>query len=84
MRGLTLGAGVRFRGESFADAANTLKVPDSTIFDLFASYEFQNGVEAVLSVTNVADERYVTACQTVFVCSYGSGREFTLAVTSRF
>ena len=84
MRGLTLGAGVRFRGESFADAANTLKVPDSTIFDVFASYEFQNGVEAVLSVTNVADERYVTACQTVFVCSYGSGREFTLAVTSSF
>ena len=69
---------------SFADAANTLKVPDSTIYDLYASYAFQNGLEANLSVTNVADERYVTGCQTVYVCSYGSGREVNFSVTSRF
>lgn len=84
LQGLELGAGVRHRGESFADAANTLTVPDSTIYDLYASYAFQNGLEANLSVTNVADERYVTGCQTVYVCSYGSGREFNFSVTSRF
>ena len=84
LQGLELGAGVRHRGESFADAANTLTVPDSTIYDLYASYAFKNGLEANLSVTNVADERYVTGCQTAYVCSYGSGREFNFSVTSRF
>ncbi|QHQ35129.1 TonB-dependent siderophore receptor [Algicella marina] len=82
--GLTLGAGVRHLGESFATASNTLKVDSSTIVDMFASYEFANGWEGNLSVTNVADERYVTGCETEFVCSYGSGREFSLSLTSRF
>ncbi|WP_253913074.1 TonB-dependent siderophore receptor [Pseudoruegeria sp. HB172150] len=79
--GLSLGAGVRHRGESYADAANTLTVPSSTIYDLYAGYEFENGVMASLAVTNVADDRYVTGCQTAYVCSYGGGREISLAVT---
>ncbi|MEM9429332.1 MAG: TonB-dependent siderophore receptor [Pseudomonadota bacterium] len=84
LQGLIVGTGVRYRGESFADAENTLKVDSSTIFDAFASYEFPNGVEATAAVTNIADERYVTACQTLFVCSYGSGRELSLTLTQRF
>ncbi|SNR43474.1 TonB-dependent siderophore receptor [Puniceibacterium sediminis] len=82
--GLSLGLGARHRGESYADAANTLRVPSSTIYDLAASYEFRNGMEGNLSVTNLADERYVTGCQTAYVCSYGSGREISVSITSHF
>ncbi len=82
--GLTLGAGARYRGESFADDANTLTVPSSTIYDAFATYEFDNGLLATLAVTNLADDRYVTGCQSVYVCSYGAGREATFSVTKRF
>ncbi len=81
LSGLTLGAGLRHRGESWADAANTLKVGASTVYDLYAGYEFTEGLSATLAVTNVADERYVTGCQTVYVCSYGGGREISLSLT---
>ena len=82
--GLSLGLGVRHRGESFADTANTLTVDTSTLFDAAAGYTFDNGAEINLVATNLADERHVTGCQTEFVCSYGSGRELSLTFTSRF
>ncbi|WP_235823950.1 TonB-dependent siderophore receptor [Actibacterium lipolyticum] len=84
LNGLTVGAGARHRGKSFADANNTLSVPTSTVVDVFASYEFANGLETNFAVTNVADKTYVTGCQTAVVCSYGSGREVSLSLTSRF
>ncbi|PIL21519.1 hypothetical protein P775_03910 [Puniceibacterium antarcticum] len=84
LEGLSVGLGVRYRGESYADPANTLKVPSSTAYDLAASYAFDNGFVGNLSVTNLTDERYVTGCQTAYVCSYGSGREISISVTSRF
>src|SRR3546814_9739960 len=77
--GLTLGAGARHRGESYANDANTLTVPDSTIYDLYGSYQLTEGVRLNLTAINIADERYVTGCQTEYVCSYGSGRELRLA-----
>ncbi|MDX8354767.1 TonB-dependent siderophore receptor [Cognatiyoonia sp. IB215182] len=82
--GLTLGAGVRHRGTSFADEANTLEVPSSTIYDLYGGYAFNEFISANLVVWNVSDEVYVTGCQSVFVCSYGSGREVSLTLTSRW
>ncbi|MBO6834673.1 MAG: TonB-dependent siderophore receptor [Alphaproteobacteria bacterium] len=82
--GLTLGAGVRHRGESYADTANTLDVPDSTIFDLYGSYQVVENAELNLSATNIADRRYVTGCQTETVCSYGSGREVTLSLRANW
>lgn len=78
--GLTLGAGARHRGESYANDANTLTVSDSTIYDLYGSYELVEGVRLNLTAINIADERYVTGCQTEYVCSYGSGRELRLAL----
>lgn len=78
--GWVLGTGVRHRGESFADNANTLVVPSSTIFDLYSSYELVEDTHLNLSVTNLADKRYVTGCQTATVCSYGAGREVKLTL----
>lgn len=80
LNGLALGVGARHRGESFANNSNTLAVPDSTIFDVYGSYEIIDGVAVNVAATNVADKRYVTACQTAFLCSYGSGREIKLTL----
>jgi len=82
--GLTLGAGVRRRGESFANDANTLKVPSSTVVDLYGSYKLTEGWNVNLAATNIADKRYVTACQTEYVCSYGSGREIKLTLVANW
>ena len=83
-RSLTVGAGVRRRGESFANNANTLKVPSSTIVDLYSTYEIREGLALNLAATNIADKRYVTACQTEYVCSYGSGREIKLTLVANW
>ena len=82
--GLTVGAGVRHRGESFADNTNDNTVNRSTIYDVFASYEIREGLNANLAVTNIADDRYVTACQDIRTCSYGSGREVSFSITSNW
>ena len=82
--GLTVGAGIRHRGESFANSTNTLKVESSTIFDLYGGYEIREGLALNLAATNIADKRYVTGCQTEYVCSYGSGREIKLTLTANW
>ncbi|ASM74491.1 MULTISPECIES: TonB-dependent siderophore receptor [Roseobacteraceae] len=82
LSGLEMGVGVRMIGDSFADAANTLAVPSNTLVDLFATYEMRSGLVANFAVTNAGDKRHVTGCQTQFVCSYGSGREISMSVTS--
>jgi iron complex outermembrane recepter protein len=82
--GLTVGAGVRRRGESYANSSNTLKVKSSTVFDLYGGYEIREGLALNLAATNIADKRYVTGCQTEYVCSYGSGREIKLTLTANW
>lgn len=72
--GLSFGAGVRYVGESFADNANTLTVPDVTLLDAAIRYERDDwGVS--LNANNLTDKRFVSGCQTALVCSYGEGRE---------
>src|SRR3546814_20340789 len=73
--GLTLGAGARHRGESYANDANNLTVPDSTIYDLYGSYQLTEGVRLNLTAINNADERYANGCQTEYVCSYVGSEE---------
>ncbi|SER53688.1 iron complex outermembrane recepter protein [Tranquillimonas rosea] len=82
--GLTLGAGLRYQAESWADEANTTEVPDATLVDLHAGYAWDNGWQGNLAVTNVADERYVTGCQDLFTCSYGAGREVSVTLSRKW
>ncbi|HBT02368.1 MAG TPA: TonB-dependent siderophore receptor, partial [Citreicella sp.] len=82
--GLSLGAGLRYTGESYANADNSRKVDDFLLVDMTAAYEFGDGYEARLGVTNVGDKRHVTGCKDLYVCSYGSGREISVAVTKQF
>ena len=77
--GVTLGAGLRYRGDSFADAENTLEVPDVALVDLKLGYERENWALA-LNVDNVFDERYVASCQTATACSFGEARTAKLTL----
>lgn len=78
--GLTVGAGIRFVGASFADDANTIKsaayaVVDTALrFDLATLHPTLKGAEATLNVTNLFNKDYYTSCSSNFYCQFGSGR----------
>lgn len=75
LNGITLGGGVRYNGESYADNENKLKVPDVTLFDAKIGYAENNwGID--FNVNNLFDKDYVSGCQGEFSCSYGEGRVF--------
>ena len=84
IEGLTLTGGVRWNGASWADNANTLKVPEVTLFDAGAAYDFANGWKANLAVSNLTDETYVSSCQTAFACFYGEGRKASVSLRKSF
>jgi len=79
LQGVTIGAGVRFLGESWADNANTTKVPAATLFDASLRYE-QDDWGVALTASNIFDTSYVSSCQNLTSCGYGAGRTVTLNV----
>lgn len=83
LNGFTVGAGVRYVGESWADNQNTLQVPASTVLDAKIGYETADwGVD--LNVTNIFDKTYVAACQGELLCYYGEGRTAKLRLHGSF
>lgn len=80
LEGLSLGAGMRYQGESWADRLNTLKVPDATVFDAAVRYKKDNW-EAALNVTNLFDKDYVRGCQGDSTCGYGDARTITFKLS---
>ncbi|WP_284774291.1 TonB-dependent siderophore receptor [Agrobacterium sp. lyk4-40-TYG-31] len=80
LEGLGGGAGVRYRGKSWADNENTLRVPDATVFDAGIHYE-KDDWKASLNVTNLFDKEYVAGCGTQFFCGYGQARTFTVKLS---
>jgi iron complex outermembrane receptor protein len=90
LEGLGLGGGVRYTGESYGDVANNLVIPDYTVYDLFARYDFHSlgsGVEGLslsANVRNLTNERYVATCTSTASCYYGSGRTLSLRVQYRW
>jgi iron complex outermembrane receptor protein len=83
LAGLGLGAGVRYVGTRAGDAANTIEVPDYTLFDAFARYSTKS-LEFQLSATNVADETYVAVCTSPSYCNYGVARRVIGTVRYRW
>ena len=80
LEGVSIGGGLRYQGESFADMANTAKVPDAVVADAAIRYE-KNGWGAALNVTNLFDKEYVKGCQGLFTCGYGDQRTITLKLS---
>lgn len=80
LEGLSIGGGVRYRGESWADRENTLKVPDATVFDAAIRYK-KNGWEGSINVTNLFDKVYVSGCAGASTCGYGDARTVTFKLS---
>ncbi|WP_429930773.1 TonB-dependent siderophore receptor [Agrobacterium vitis] len=80
LEGFSLGGGIRYQGESWADYANTKKVPDAVLFDAAIRYK-KDDWGAALSVTNLFDKQYVSGCQGTLTCGYGEGRTVTLKIS---
>ncbi|WP_077104347.1 TonB-dependent siderophore receptor [Agrobacterium sp. DSM 25558] len=80
LEGFGGGAGVRYRGKSWADNENTLRVPDATVFDAGIHYE-KNDWKASVNVTNLFDKEYVAGCATQYFCGYGQARTFTVKLS---
>lgn len=80
LEGLSIGAGVRYQGESWADRANTLKVPDATVFDAALRYK-KSGWEGAINIANVFDKDYVKGCGGENTCGYGDARTVTLKLS---
>ncbi|MBP1853027.1 TonB-dependent siderophore receptor [Rhizobium halophytocola] len=78
--GLSIGGGVRYQGESWADMANTKKVPDVVLADAAIRYK-KDDWSASLNVNNLFDKEYVAGCQGTLVCGYGEGRTITFKLT---
>jgi len=83
LEGVSLGAGMRYQGKSWADAANTLRVPSAIVFDAAVRYE-KKGWGASLNVANVFDKEYVSGCAGANTCGYGDARTFTLKLSKKW
>jgi iron complex outermembrane receptor protein len=84
--GLRVGAGVRHIGSTWADEANTTRVPDYTLLDLSVRYDFGRasaslkGLQGYLNVKNLTDKTYMT-------CFFGNclyGQERTVIAGARY
>ena len=84
--GLGLGAGVRYTGTSFSDAANTIKQPVATLVDAAVRYQLNPQIGLQLSVTNLLDEQpiYCSGREPTSTCDYGVPRELLGTLTYRW
>jgi iron complex outermembrane receptor protein len=82
--GVQVGGGIRYIGDSWADDANTSKVPGATVVDALLAYN-QKNYRLALNVTNIADTRYVSSCYSpVYGCFYGDSRKVVAKLTYRW
>jgi iron complex outermembrane recepter protein len=90
LRAFGLGGGIRYTGKTWGDIANTLRIPDHTLFDLFLRYDFGlsnpalDGLSVSVNARNLTDETYVATCGSTAACYYGSGRTVTARVQYRW
>jgi iron complex outermembrane receptor protein len=78
--GVSIGGGLRYQGESWADMPNTSKVPDVVLADLALRYQ-KDSWGASLNVNNLFDKEYVAGCKGTLTCGYGEGRTITFKLT---
>jgi iron complex outermembrane receptor protein len=90
IRGLTIGGGLKWVGNSFGDAANTFKVPNFTIVDAAIRYDLgvlhagMKDWELSATATNIFDKRYVSTCLSDASCYYGDGRTVLASLKMRW
>ena len=83
LAGLGFGAGVRYKGSTFGDAANTLEVDDYVLVDATVHYSWEKFRFAV-NAENVFDNRHVAGCSGVNACFYGVDRTVKASLRYRW
>ena len=76
--------GLRHIGESQVDALNTATVPSYTLLDVAGQFAINSSVSLALSVSNLADKRYVGACFDRNNCWMGAARNAELSLNVNF
>jgi len=79
-KGLSLSLGVNYVGERPVDNENSFYLPDFTLVDVMATYQFDNNVKVRLKVDNVMDERWYSGSYTSQSVFVGNGTKATLSV----
>lgn len=88
--GLGLGGGVRYTGAIFGDPANTIRIPDYTLFDAFVRYDLGGaiargrGASLSINARNLTNKTYLSLCGGPQSCYYGSGRTVTARLQYRW
>ncbi|WP_338662474.1 TonB-dependent siderophore receptor [Pararoseomonas sp. SCSIO 73927] len=78
LSGLTLGAGVRYLGNTTSANSNYFVVPSTTLFDATVRYDLEKasprlrGLTLAVNASNLGDTRYVSRCSTNDSCFYGN------------
>ncbi|WP_424135520.1 TonB-dependent siderophore receptor [Roseomonas chloroacetimidivorans] len=78
LSGLTLGAGVRYLGNTTTANSGGNVVPSTTLFDATLRYDLSklsprmNGLQLAVHGSNLADTRYVSRCSGDTGCFYGN------------
>ncbi|WP_282010522.1 TonB-dependent siderophore receptor [Nitrospina watsonii] len=72
LKNLGVGAGANYTGTTFADDANTIKVPSYLIFDAAVNYRL-NHWEFAVNLRNALDKEYIAGCFSI-ACFYGDRR----------
>ncbi len=89
LAGLGLGGGVRYVGSTYADTANTLKVPAATLFDAAIRYDLGKaaarleGARVAINAGNLFDRHYYTTCSSTN-CNEGYGRSVSATLSYRW
>jgi iron complex outermembrane receptor protein len=92
LAGLSVGAGVRYVGQTYGDTTNTdaMRVPAYTLVDASLRYDLGNlnprldGFNLAFNATNLFDKKYVSACASANQCFYGAGRTVTATASYKW
>ncbi|MNK16368.1 Ferrichrome-iron receptor precursor [compost metagenome] len=90
LAGLGVGGGVRYIGSSYANEANTLKVPKVTLVDLMLDYDMGRvspslkGMQVALNVQNLFDKEYIASCSGESWCWFGYQRSIKASLRYRW
>jgi iron complex outermembrane receptor protein len=89
LAGFGFGAGVRYVGSTYADTANTIKVPDFALVDAAIRYDFGKlrpdlkGLRLAVNATNLFDKHYYSTCSATS-CNEGFGRSVLATLSYRW
>jgi len=81
LAGFGFGAGVRYTGSQYGDIYNLWQTPSYTLWDAALHYDVAQW-RLQVNAANLADKKYIAACNSATWCYYGYPR--TVTATARF